>query len=145
MSRIISYRSLMADGDIQTIPLHTNNGKTGYKISKFDLLPEKPGQTDHRFVIQIFKVKPTSATGTVDFTDTTLLGAGEIEDNAAVHYPNSSAGIVFDNEVFNQDIYVTMKDLSTGESCNYYIELEQMDLTEDQALVAIVKNLRNEQ
>jgi hypothetical protein len=28
---------------------------------------------------------------------------------------------------------------------NYYIELEQIPLTEDQALVAIVKNLRNEQ
>jgi len=28
---------------------------------------------------------------------------------------------------------------------NYYIELEQIDLSEDQALVAIVKNLRNEQ
>jgi hypothetical protein len=145
MKRIVSYRSLMADGDIQTIPLHTNNGKTGYKITKLELLPQKPGQTDHRFVIQIFKVKPSAVTGTVDFTDNTLLAAGEIEDNGAAHYPNSSAGIVFDNEVFNQDIYVTMKDISTGELCNYYIELEQMDLSEDEALVAIVKNLRNEQ
>jgi hypothetical protein len=135
----------MADGDIETVTLHTNDGKTGYKIVKFEMLPEKPGQTDHIFVSQIFKVKPTTASGTVDFTNNRLIAAGEIEDNGASHYPNSTAGIVFDNEIFNQDIYITMKDLSTGESCNYYIELEQMDLSEDEALVAIVKNLRNEQ
>ena len=40
------------------------------------------------------------ASATVNFSDNRLLAAGEIEDNAASHYPNSSAGIVFDNEKF---------------------------------------------
>ena len=30
-NRIISYRGLLADGAQDTIPLHTNDGKTGYK------------------------------------------------------------------------------------------------------------------
>ena len=44
---------------------------------------------------------------------------------------------------FNQDIYVTMKDSSTGESCNYYIELEQMKLNLDEQTVATLKDIRN--
>ena len=143
MSRIVSFRGLMADGDIDKIPLQTNDGLTGYKIIKFQMIPEKPGQTDHRFVIQIFKTEQTVASATVNFSDNRLLAAGEIEDNAASHYPNSSAGIVFDNEKFNQDIYVTMKDSSTGESCNYYIELEQMKLNLDEQTVATLKDIRN--
>ena len=59
MSRIVSFRGLMADGDIDKIPLQTNDGLTGYKIIKFQMIPEKPGQTDHRFVIQIFKTEQT--------------------------------------------------------------------------------------
>jgi len=145
MSRIVSFRGLMADGDIEKIPLQTNNGLTGYKIIKFQMIPEKPGQTDHRFVMQIFKTEQTVASATVDFSDSRLLAAGEIEDNAANHYPNSSAGIVFDNEKFNQDIYVTMKDSSTGESCNYYVELEQMSLDLSEQTVATLKDIRNVQ
>jgi len=143
MSRIISFRGLMADGDIDKIPLQTNNGLIGYKITKFQMIPEKPGTSDHRFVVQIFKTEQTTASAIVNFSDNRLLAAGEIEDNGAAHYPASSNGIVFDNEKFNQDIYVTMKDVGVGESCNYYIELEQMKLNLDEQTVATLKDIRN--
>ena len=71
------------------------------------------------------------------------MGAGEVEDNPASHYPASSAGIVFDNEKFNQDIYVTCKDISDGEKCNYYIELEQSKLDLNEQTVATLKDIRN--
>ena len=38
MGRIISFRGLMADGGIDTIPLQTNNGLTGYRITKFQIM-----------------------------------------------------------------------------------------------------------
>jgi len=143
MSRVVSFRGLMADGQIDKLSLATNNGLTGYRITKFQMIPEKPGGSDHKFVIQIFKTDPVTASSTVNFSDNRLLGAGEVEDNPASHYPASSAGIVFDNEKFNQDIYITCKDISDGESCNYYIELEQMKLALDEQTVATLKDIRN--
>ena len=50
--------------------------------------------------------------------------------------------IIFDNEIFNQDIYITCKD-SDGQPCNYYLELEQIQLDDVQATTAILKNFRN--
>jgi len=144
MNRIISYRGLLADGGQNTINLHTNDGKTGYKIVKFQLFPKSPGSADYENVVKIYKVTQTSIDATVDFTDNTLLGAGYVEGYSG-NADTDEHTVVFDNETFNQDIYITNKDVSTGENINYYIELEQVDLTEDQALVAIIKNLRNEQ
>ena len=37
---IKSYRGLIADGAQDRIPLHTNDGKTGYKIVKFQIMGE---------------------------------------------------------------------------------------------------------
>ena len=147
MSRIVSFRGLMADLQVDTILLQTNNGLTGYRINKFQMIPEQPGQSDHRFVMQIFKTEPTTAaSGTIDFSDNRLLAAAEIEDNGgASHYPHSGTAIVFDNEIFNQDIYITLKDIGVGESCNYYIELEQIKLSLDEQTVATLKDIRNVQ
>jgi len=143
---IKSYRGLIADGAIDTIPLHTNDGKTGYKIVKFELFPFKPGQESVENVVTVHKILPTASTSAIEvnFNDNTLLAA------ATFHESHSDARIddqvsIFDNEVFNQDIYVTHTDTIGATPVNYYMELEQINLTEDQALIAIVKNLRNEQ
>jgi len=146
MSRIISYRGLMADLTQDTIPLHTNDGKTGYKIVKLEGIPNTPGTTAiQESVIKIYSIEQTTIDGTVDFSDGTLLGTLYVKMDASDEAP-STINVIFDNVKFNQDIYITHQDVSVGtESCNYYLELEQIDLTEDQALVAIVKNLRNEQ
>ena len=144
MSKIKSFRGKIASGAQDTIVLHTNNGSTGYKITKFQMIPEKPGQSDHRFVMKIFKVQQTTIDGEIDFSDQTLLGAAEIEDNGgASHYPHSGTAIVFDNEIFNQDIYITLKDIGVGESCNYYIELEQMQLDLTENTVSTLRDIRN--
>jgi hypothetical protein len=58
---------------------------------------------------------------------------------------NPTDSVIFDNEIFNQDIYITQSDVegATASSCNYYIELEQMDLALDEATVATLKDIRN--
>jgi len=146
MSRIISYRGLLASDGQDTINLHTNDGKTGYKIVKFQLFPKAPGQgatADIEATVKIYTMSQSVIDGLVDFNDNTLLAAGYLVDSNSV--ANTTQLIsVFDNMKVNQDIYVTNKE-SNSIAVNYYIELEQIDLTEDQALVAIVKNLRNEQ
>jgi len=144
MSRIISYRGKIGDGEQDTIPLHTNDGKTGYKIIKFQCM--LTGFENAEMVIKIYKVKQTLPYGhTIDFEDLTLLAAALVSGSASAEIYPEDQTIIFDNEIFNQDIYITGDKNSTATDVNYYIELEQIDLTEDQALVAIVKNLRNEQ
>lgn len=145
---IKSYRGRLADGATDTIPLHTNDGKVGYKITKFELMPGDPTDDNIEVVIQIWKTAAAAAGATdiIDFTSNTLIAAGYIEDNAGDNATFHTDNVIFDQETFNQDIFVTSTAATaTNQGTNYYIELEQMDLTEDQALVAIVKNLRNEQ
>ena len=148
MSRIISYRGLLATGGQATINLHTNDGKTGYKVIKFQVIPENPfAAADKELVMKIYKIEQTTIDGVVNFSENILLAVAIYSDSdgSAAPVTQSSDVVIFDNEIFNQDIYVTYVDKHGSQSGNYYIELEQVDLTEDQALVAIVKNLRNEQ
>jgi len=150
MGRIVSYRGLLANGGQDSIPLHTNDGKTGYRIVKFQVMSETPslgGTTEN--IVQVWKVKqslPIPAAGDVkiNFSNITLIAAGYWIGSDNPIYAKSEQ-VIFDNEIFNQDIYVTNRDTDGDRNVNYYIELEQVPLTEDQALVAIVKNLRNEQ
>jgi len=140
---IKTFRGLIVDGGQDTIVLHTNNGSQGYRITKFEIIPEKPGATDHRFVVKIYKTQQTVIDAEINFSNQVLLAAGDVSDNAASHYPTSTHGIIFDQEIFNQDIYVTAKDLDTGESINYYIELEQIKLDLNENTVATLKDIRN--
>jgi len=147
MSRIISYRGQIAIGLQDIINLHTNDGKKGYKITKFQIMSSTPGAATFEYIAQIYKTDDIvkNVNTTPNFNDPTLLGVAYSSDNASTTYALDQV-IIFDNEIFNQDIYINITDASGGTvPCNYYIELEQMDLTDDQALVAIVKNLRNEQ
>jgi len=143
MNRIISYRGKIGDGEQDTIPLHTNDGKTGYKIVKFQCM--LTGFENAEMVVKIYKVKQAATSHTVDFEDVTLLAAALVSGSASAEIYPEDQTIIFDNQIFNQDIYITGDKNSTANDVNYYIELEQVKLTEDQALVAIVKNLRNEQ
>ena len=142
MSRIVSYRGLLADGGQDTIPLQTNNGLLGYRIVKFEIMGQKPGADDYEAVVQIWKVLQTTIDAEIDFSNNRLLAAATYQGNAAAfNYPTTQFTI-FDNEIFNQDIYITHKDLQNNEM-NYYIELEQMDLALDEATVATLKDIRN--
>ena len=142
---IKTFRGLIADGGQDTIVLHTNDGSTGYRVVKFELFPNLPGTSDYEALVKIFKVAqttvPTSA-GTADFNDNTLLAAGLYVATSSTA-PISFISI-FDQEVFNQDIYVTHTAQSGSAAINYYIELEQLKLSENENTVATLKNIKNE-
>jgi len=144
---IKSFRGLIANGGKDTITLHTNNGSTGYRITKFVLMPNTPGTGGtQESVVKIYKIEQTGvATGTIDFSDNTLLGAATWigNKNPAVSAPGPYDSVIFDNEVFNQDIYITHIDTDSGEAVNYYIELEQIKLNLDENTVATLKDIRN--
>lgn len=140
---IKTFRGLLADGGQDTINLHTNDGKTGYRIVKFQLMPYDVCDEDYESVVKIYKIKQTAVDNKVDFSDQTLIGAGLWSSNANDSvYPNDIT-ILFDNDIFNQDVYITFEDTKTNGGMNYYIELEQMPLDLNESTVATLQSIRN--
>ena len=137
-----SFRGLLADNGIDTISLSTKNGSTGYKITKFEIIAQKPGNVHNESVVKIYSIPQTTADAFIDFNDNTLLAAGYYRDDASRVYSQSDT-VVFDNMTFNQDIYITHVDVEVGESINYYIELEQIKLDLNENTVATLKDIRN--
>ena len=136
-----SFRGLMDDGDIETIPLHTNNGSTGYRITKLQVMPANDVNTES--VFKIYSIPQTSATNTLDFSDNTLLGAVYFSMHGSSDTYPEDATVIFDNMIFNQDIFLTLKGQNTAQPLNYYIEMEQIKLSLDENTVATLKDIRN--
>jgi hypothetical protein len=148
---IKTFRGLMASGSQDTIVLHTNKGSTGYKVKKLQIIPNTPFATDasSEHIFKIYKIKQTTVDGAIDFSDQTLLAAAVVsvsEDSTAGNGVFVYDTVIFDNEVFNQDINLTLIDVDTADtaqSCNYYIELEQVELNSNESTVATLKDIRN--
>ena len=139
---IKSFRGLLADNANETISLHTNDGSTGYRIKKFEIIAQKPGNVHNESVVKIYSIPQSSVDAFIDFSDNTLLAAGYYRDDSSRVYSQSDT-VVFDNMTFNQDIYITHVDVEVGESINYYIELEKIKLDLSENTVATLKDIRN--
>jgi hypothetical protein len=140
---IKTFRGLIADGAQDTVSLHTNDGSTGYKIKKFEIITTRPGFDDYESIIKIYSVPQSTVDSVIDFSSQDLVGvafqAGHASSQA---YPTSQV-IIFDNNIFNQDIYITHTELRSTIACNYYIELEQVSLDLNENTVATLKDIRN--
>ncbi len=140
MSRTLSYTGQLPTGLQDRIKLSTITGKTGYKVVNFEIIPKTLGAATE-LVCKIYNTDQTGSIGpVVDFTDSNLL---------AVAYYSSTGGIfrgktiIFDNEKFNQDIFVNVTDAASGTiPANYYIELETMNLSEVETTMLTLKSLR---
>ena len=141
---IKSFRGLIADGAQERVRLSTNDGLTGYKINKFEIFPHKPGQESVESTVLLWKEKQDTVSTTavdVDFNAPLLLAAACFHDSSSESNLNPLY-VVFDNETFNQDIYVTHTDTNSAIAINYYIELEQVKLDLNEATVATLKDMR---
>ena len=149
---IKSFKGKLSDGAQDTIVLHTNNGSTGYRIVKFQILPVD-ANIAHEGIVQIFKIEqpmditvtpPVTTTTEIDMDDNTLLAAAVIQQSVSTQGGFIDT-VVFDNEIFNQDIYIVHdeKSAGAGAAINYYFELEQMKLDLNQNTVATLKDIRN--
>jgi hypothetical protein len=139
---IKTYKGMLEDGGQDKIRLKTNKGDIGYRITKFEIMAKDVGTVSSESVVKIYKLLQSSVTGVVDFTDADILGAAFVTsaDQSYAYPPGHS--IIFDREIFNQDIYVTHKDMNTGEACNYYLELEQIKLNDNESTMATLQSLR---
>tara|TARA_Y100000361_G_scaffold124253_1_gene117270 strand:+ start:52 stop:495 length:444 start_codon:yes stop_codon:yes gene_type:complete len=143
MSKTISFRGTLPIGEQDRIRLKTNNGKTGYKITKFELISTAPGVGSQELVGQIYKTDQTGSISiSVFFTNSNLVAVSYIKEG---NLPTEGFGktIIMDNEIVNQDIFVNVTDANGGTTpCNYYIELETMALTDLEASKLTLQSIR---
>ena len=139
---IKTFRGLLADQTQQRIRLSTKKGKVGYRIVKFQILPNAPGTIPFESVVKVFKNEQTTLSGTIDFSDGNLLAAAYGMGNQGSDNTDNLFDIIFEQEIFNQDIFVTNYDVDTGMGQNYYLELEVINLSSNSAEYTTLKDVR---
>ena len=139
---IKTFRGKIADGAQDIVSLRTNNGSTGYRILKFRIIGDQPGAVTSEHTVKIYKTPQTVIDALVDFSDQTLLGVGYYSTNPSTAYTDTDT-VIFDRDVFNQDIYITHTETNASNAVNYYIELEQIKLDLNENTVATLKDIRN--
>jgi len=135
-----TYRGNLVNGGEERLRLSTIKGKVGYQISKFQIVGAAPGATTQEAVVQIFK-SSTTPSGTVNFSDSDLLAVAVWRMDAQ-STTTASQTIIFDKEVFNQDIFIGATDTHGGSNCNYYLELEVVPLDDAGAEYTTLKDMR---
>jgi len=138
---IKTFRGLIANGGQDTIVLHTNDGSTGYRITKFQVMGPN-ANTDIEAVIQIWKTFQTTIDSSIDFSQNKLLASAAINDTTNRN-DQPTPIVIFDQETFNQDIYITNGADDNASPVNYYLELEQVKLDLSESTVATLKDIRN--
>ena len=137
---IKTFRGFLTDGEQERIRLSTKKGKIGYKIIDFQLFPSDPGITAQESVMKLFKITQTSVTGQVDFSDGNLLAASYIRGGSSYSWSEST---IFEEEVFNQDVFITHAEESASAApCNYYLVLESFTMTDNAAAVSTLRDIR---
>jgi len=121
---IKTFRGALKDGAQDQIRLQTIKGKVGYQIRAFRLFPPT-GDSNIEATVKIYKTEQSTIDNTV----------------ASANYP-AEFHVIFDNEVFNQDIFIGNSDPVMTAKVNYYIELEVIPLDDAGAEYTSVKDLR---
>ena len=137
---IKTFRGIIDDTQQNRIRLSTIKGKVGYRIIKFKCIQTTFGNSE--MILKIFKQEQTTVTAPIDFTDSDLLGAAMVSGANASESAPEDVTVVFDREIFNQDIYITGAAVSSGQNTNYYLELEVIPLDDAGAEYTTLKDMR---
>ena len=128
--KIHSFRGLLADGGQDKIRIQGPVGAIAWRIIKFQIMGETPYEVANaEHIMKIYKEEQSSVTNTINFTDNALLGVSILNSASAGYTNPSTPVIIFDIEIFNQDIYITHIETTSSVSCNYYIELEEVKVS----------------
>jgi len=138
-----TFRGKVADTGIDTILLHSNNGSMGYRIKALKTIVDEPAAYDTEATLKIYSVNQTTTTSTIDFADNTLLAVSYAKTGSSSSEPTPPQIVLFDNIVFNQDIYITSVEPISSRPNNYYVELEPVKLDLNANTVATLKDMRN--
>jgi len=138
---IKTFRGLLLDTEVDRIRLSTKKGKIGYKIINFQVIQQKPGQEDTESTVTVYKI-PFTPANAIDLSDGNVLAVAFYGGpQIASAYPIQTPPIIFEHEVFNQDIFIGSNDLQS-KAMNYYLELETINLTDNAAAVSTLRDIR---
>lgn len=145
MSKIITYKGKLPIGVQEKIHLSTNNGLTGYRINKFEIISDAPGARTNELLAKIYLTdQSNNITDTVDFSDTDLLAVNYQKNTAGENFSTIANPIIFDKETFNQDIFIYITDVSGNTNpANFYIELEKFAIDLNTSTFHTLKNIRS--
>ena len=127
--KVHSFRGLLGDGGEDEINLERQNVNTAYRIVKFEVMGNAPGAETQESIVKIYRESPSSIDGVVNFSDPDLLGAATWMYHSGSSNPQGTQPVIFDNILFSRNIFVTHSDVSQSNSCNYYIEIEEVPVT----------------
>ena len=143
---IKTFRGSLTRGDQVKIRLGTIRGEIGYRIKKFQLMPKDCASGANEALGLLWRVEQATVTAgspVCDFSNSQLLAAVMFLRDQGTVAITSVPPVIIDNVVINQDIYFTYQDGQSGSpNVSYYIELEQLKLSLDQAAVATLKDMR---
>ena len=152
---IKTFKGLIKHNTTKQIRLSTNDGLTGYKITKFRVFPagtQNAGGFNYTYkaALGIYSVDrepevPGSTNNYVmiNFDNPTLLAASFYTGSTSSDTNPEELFVVIDDKVINQDIYLTYYNVAGNDvQINYYIELEQLKLDISEATVATLKDMR---
>ena len=125
--KVHSFRGILADSEERKIRIQGPVGAIAWRVTKFQIITKAPGTATLMHVVKIYRETQSSITGTVDFSDAELLGCAA---NQGLQAGNSDIQIIFDNDIFVRNIFVSAKEIvgASGE-VNYYIELEEVKVS----------------
>ena len=142
---IKTFRGLLTDsdpGNQNRIRLSTIKGKVGYQIIKLQLMQDEPGEQHTESTVKIYKSKQTTINNNINFTDSDLLAAAYLAESD-LHGEGFTSVTIFDNEIVNQDIYLTHQDTLAARDINYYLELKVIPLDDAGAEYTTLKDMRS--
>ena len=116
--------------------IHLSGGDTNtcYKLHDLKLIAMSES-ADIAPVVKIYKNRQSSVTEEIDFTQAGLLGAAIYRQDSGNQFPPLQT-VLFDNEIFNQDIFITYKDNETASaSVNYLLVLEEITAKDSELAV----------
>ena len=125
--KIHSFRGLLADGVQEGLRIQGSVGAIAWRISKFEVLGPDAA-TNMRQVLKIYREEQSSVDTVINFADDELLGAAVLEDYDALATAVASS-VIFDNNIFVRNIWLTSKGHTDTPSTNYYIELEEVKVS----------------
>jgi len=128
--RVHSFKGILTNGAQRKIRIQGPVGAIAWRITKFQLMGKTPGAVAREHVAKVTREELSSIDGVVNFDDDELLAVGIWLASDNILYGTVSHDVIFDNALFSRNIFVSQSDVSGGaNSCNYYIELEEVKVS----------------
>ena len=127
--KVHSFRGLLADGGQNKIRIQGPVGAIAWRITKFQIVQATPFATAAALICKIYRESQSSIVATIDFREDELLGVATYYLVPGAQDMSLAETIIFDNALFSRNIYISSTELEGSESCNYYIELEEVKVS----------------